>query len=164
MRSSLSCPASEDALWQDSAVAEVDPQVLRAVTIFSGLSPAELDRVTGAGVVSEHETGDDLTEQGAYSHRFYLILDGKVSVERDGTAVATLGPGEFLGEISLLGGGKATATVRCEEPTRCLVLRREEFWSVLEQEPAMALRILEVVCRRLAEEYGRGPRDNVGEA
>jgi CRP-like cAMP-binding protein len=144
-------------------MADVDPQALRGVTVFSGLSPEELARVTGAATVSEHPTGDELTEQGAYSHRFYLILDGKVSVERDGGVVAALGPGEFIGEISLLGGGKATATVRCEEPTRCLVLRREEFWSVLEEEPAIALRILEVVCRRLAEEYGRGPHDNVAD-
>lgn len=149
-------------MWQDLAVAGFDPQALRSVTIFSALSPEELDRVTGAAIVTEHEAGEDLTEQGAYSHRFYLILEGKVSVERDGDAVATLGPGEFLGEISLLGGGKATATVRCDEPTRCLVLRREEFWSVLEEDPAIALRILEVVCRRLAEEHARDPRDNVG--
>jgi CRP/FNR family cyclic AMP-dependent transcriptional regulator len=151
-------------LWQDSRVSEVDPQALRGVTVFSGLSPEELDRVTAAATVTDHPPGDDLTEQGAYSHRFYLILNGKVSVGRDGDRVATLGPGEFIGEISLLGGGKATATVRCEEPTRCLVLRREDFWKVLEEEPAMALRILEVVCRRLAEEYGRGPRDNVADA
>ena len=151
-------------MWQDSRVPEVDPQALRGVTIFSGLSSEELDRVIAAAIVSEHPAGDDLTEQGAYSHRFYLILDGKVSVDRDGDRVAVLGPGEFFGEISLLGGGKATATVRAEEPTRCLVLRREDFWKVLEEEPAMALRILEVVCRRLAEEYGRGPRDNMSEA
>jgi CRP-like cAMP-binding protein len=144
-------------------MSEVDQQALRGVTVFSGLSPEELARVTDAATITEHPAGDELTEQGAYSHRFYLILGGKVSVERDGAAVTTLGPGEFIGEISLLGGGKATATVRCEEPTRCLVLRREEFWKVLEEEPAMALRILEVVCRRLAEEYGRGPRDNVAE-
>ncbi|HEV8683611.1 MAG TPA: cyclic nucleotide-binding domain-containing protein [Actinomycetota bacterium] len=144
-------------------MSEVDPEALRGVTVFSGLSPEELARVTDTAFATEHPPGDELTEQGAYSHRFYLILDGKVSVERDGDAVATLGPGEFIGEISLLGGGKATATVRCEEQTRCLVLRREDFWSLLEDEPAIALRILEVVCRRLAEEYGRGPRDNVGE-
>jgi CRP-like cAMP-binding protein len=148
-------------LCQDSRMPDVDPQALRGVTVFSGLSAKELSRVTEAAIVTEHPAGDELTEQGAYSHRFYLILEGKVSVERDGDAVAVLGPGEFIGEISLLGGGKATATVRCEEPTRCLVLRREEFWKVLEEEPAMALRILEVVCRRLAEEYGRGPRDTL---
>jgi CRP-like cAMP-binding protein len=142
-------------------MSEVDPQSLRGVTVFSGLSPEELARVTDAATVSEHSPGDELTEQGAYSHRFYLILDGKVSVERDGSLVATLGPGEFIGEVSLLGGGKATATVRCEGSTRCLVLRREEFWKVLEEEPAIALRILEVVCRRLAEEYARGPRDTL---
>jgi CRP-like cAMP-binding protein len=142
---------------------DADPQALRGVTVFSGLTPDELARVTGAAFTTEHPAGDGLTEQGAYSHRFYLILEGKVSVDRDGETVAALGPGEFIGEISLLGGGKATATVRCEEPTRCLVLRREDFWSLLEDEPAIALRILEVVCRRLAEEYGRGPRDNVGE-
>ena len=94
-------------------------------------------------------------------HRFHLILDGEARAERGGDEVGTVGRGEFVGEIGLLGGGAATATVRCTAPTRCLELRRERFWEVLEAEPAIALRILEVVCRRLVRETGTGPTANL---
>ena len=150
-------------MWQDAAVTDVDPQALRGATVFSGLSAEELGHVLAAATVEEFPAGEALTEQGAYSHRFFLLLDGRVSVERDGRDLASLGAGEFFGEVSMLGGGKATATVRCEEPTRCVVLRREDFWKALEDEPPIAVRILEIVCRRLAEEYGRGPRSNLAE-
>ena len=66
-----------------------------------------------------------------------------------------------MGEIGLLGGGAATATVRSTAPTRCLELRRERFWEVLEAEPAIALRILEVVCRRMVREMGTIPMSNL---
>lgn len=150
-------------MWQDAPVSAVDPEALSGASVFAGLTPAQRARVLAAATVEEFPAGEALTEQGAYSHRFFLLLDGRASVERDGQGVASLGPGEFLGEVSLLGGGKATATVRCDEATRCVVLRREDFWRALEAEPAIALRILEIVCRRIAEEHGGGPRGNLGE-
>jgi CRP-like cAMP-binding protein len=85
-------------------------------------------------------------------------------VERDGREIATVGAGDFIGEIGLLGGGPSTATVRCTSPVRALTLRREEFWAVLEAEPSIALRILEVVCRRLQRQFRVGPHANLGEA
>ncbi|MDP9341932.1 MAG: cyclic nucleotide-binding domain-containing protein [Actinomycetota bacterium] len=79
----------------------------------------------------------------------------------DRSAVGQVGSGEFVGEVGLLGGGAATATVRATSPTRCLEIRRERFWELLEQEPAIALRILEVVCRRLVRSAGVGPTANL---
>ncbi|MFN2590101.1 MAG: Crp/Fnr family transcriptional regulator, partial [Actinomycetota bacterium] len=78
-----------------------------------------------------------------------------------GHSVATVGPGDFIGEVALLGGGTATATVRCTQPTTCLTIWREAFWKVLEREPAIALRILEVVCRRLEQELRGSPTANL---
>jgi CRP-like cAMP-binding protein len=111
--------------------------------------------------VSEHGPGEALTEEGSIGYRFYLLLDGSAVVERGGDTVATIGAGDFVGEIALLGGGRSTATVRCQAATRCLTLRREEFWAVLEAEPAIALRILEVVARRLERELRPDSRANL---
>jgi CRP-like cAMP-binding protein len=94
-------------------------------------------------------------------YRFHLLLDGQAVAERGGVVVGTVSAGEFVGEIGLLGGGPATATVRCTRPTRCLTLRRERFWEVLEAEPAIALRILEVVCRRIVAESQAGATHNL---
>jgi CRP/FNR family transcriptional regulator, cyclic AMP receptor protein len=139
----------------------LDPAALRDVTIFSTCTPEQLVRVAESGDVVEHETGDALTEEGALGHRFHLILDGTVEVQREGRTLATLGRGDFVGEIGLLGGGPSTATVRCTSPTSCLTIWRQRFWKLLEAEPPIALRILEVLCRRLERDQASSPSDNL---
>jgi CRP-like cAMP-binding protein len=149
-------------VWQDSPVGhDVDPELLRRASVFSTCSPDQLTRMVSVAEVTEHPAGDVLTQAGVIGHRFHLILDGGASVERGGATVATVPKGEFIGEIGLLGGGPATATVRCTEPTRCLTIRRERFWEVLEAEPAIALRILEVLCRRLSRDFRQGAAANL---
>jgi CBS domain-containing protein len=135
---------------------EFDPAALQQVTVFSTCTTDQLRHLADAATATEHAAGELLAEQGVIGHRFHLLLEGAAEAERDGAVVGAVRAGEFVGEIGLLGGGAATATVRCTEPTRCLTLRRERFWEVLEDEPAIALRILEVVCRRIVGE-GRAP-------
>jgi CRP-like cAMP-binding protein len=136
---------------------------LKRATVFSVLDDAQLELIGTAAAETEHAEGELLTEQGVIGHRFHLLLDGAAEVERDGHPVAELRPGDFLGEIGLLGGGPSTATVRCTAPTRCLTLQREAFWEVLEAEPAIALRILEVVSRRVVQELRADTRANLGD-
>lgn len=141
----------------------VDVDRLRRVTLFSALGEDEVKRFVDAATVTEHPSGEALTEQGALGHRFHLLLEGAAEVERDGRRLGSVGPGDFVGELGLLGGGPSTATVRCTEPTTCLTLRREAFWEVLEAEPAVALRILEVVSRRLVRQLRTGATANFGD-
>jgi CRP/FNR family cyclic AMP-dependent transcriptional regulator len=142
-------------------VADTDLDRLRRVTVFSVLGEEQLQRIVDVAQGTEHAAGELLTEQGVMGHRFHLLIEGAAAVERDEQNVARLGPGDFVGEIGLLGGGTSTATVRCTEPTRCLSLRREAFWQLLEEEPAIALRILEVVSRRLVHEFRPDHQDNL---
>jgi CRP-like cAMP-binding protein len=139
----------------------VDAAMLRRTTVFSALSEQQVARLIEAGEVTEHAADETLTDEGSHGHRFHLILEGKAEVERGGRLIDTLGHGDFLGEISLLGGGTSTATVRCTEPTTCLTIWRQPFWELLEAEPAIALRILEVVCRRLEHELRGSPTANL---
>lgn len=125
---------------------------LRKVALFSVLSEDELARFARAGMTTEHAAGDLLADEGVVAHRFHLVLSGAAVVERARKEIARIRAGDFVGEISLLGGGHATATVRCTEPTTCFTLEREPFWEVLDEEPRIALRILEVVARRLERE------------
>jgi CRP/FNR family transcriptional regulator, cyclic AMP receptor protein len=138
----------------------VDPATLKGVTIFSTLVPDQLVRVARSGEVVEHPAGDTLTEEGSHGHRFLLILEGSAEVERGGHTIDTLGRGDFVGEIGLLGGGPSTATVRCTSPTTLLTIWRERFWELLEAEPAIALRILEVLCRRIERDRAANPVGN----
>jgi CRP/FNR family transcriptional regulator, cyclic AMP receptor protein len=140
-----------------------DVEQLKRATVFSVLSDDQLERIVAAATITEHPVGDELTQQGVLGHRFHLLLEGAAEVDRDGETVAAVRQGDFVGELGLLGGGPSTATVRCTEPARCLTLRREAFWQVLEDEPAIALRILEVVCRRLVQQLRTDPGSNLSD-
>jgi CRP/FNR family transcriptional regulator, cyclic AMP receptor protein len=142
----------------------VDPEALRKATVFSTCTAEDLTRMVQASEVTKHGVGDSLTEQGVVGYRFYLLLEGSAVVDRDGSTIGSVGPGEFVGEVGLLGGGPSTATVRCTAPTTCLTLRREAFWAVLEERPAIALRILEVVCRRLEHAFQQSRAGNLPKA
>jgi CRP/FNR family transcriptional regulator, cyclic AMP receptor protein len=144
-------------------VMDTDVDRLRRATLFSALGDEEIGRFVNAATVTDHQAGEMLTEQGTLGHRFHLLMEGAAVVDRDGRQIAEVGPGDFVGELGLLGGGPSTATVRCTEPTRCLTLRREDFWEVLEAEPAIALRILEVLSRRLVRELRTGATANFGD-
>lgn len=138
-----------------------DVQQLKRATVFSVLTDEQLERIAAAATETEHAEGEALTEQGVIGHRFHLILDGTAEVERDGEHVADLRRGDFVGELGLLGGGPSTATVLATSPITCVTLEREAFWQVLEDEPAIALRILEVVSRRMVQELRAGAHTNL---
>ncbi|HJV04716.1 MAG TPA: cyclic nucleotide-binding domain-containing protein [Actinomycetota bacterium] len=139
----------------------IDPEMLRRSELFAALTPEQIRPFAEAARETIHQEGETLTEEGTLGYRFHLLLEGSAVVDRGGREVARIGPGDFVGEIGLLGGGPSTATVRCVTPVRALTLRREEFWAVLEAEPRIALRILEVVCRRLERELRPGPTANL---
>jgi CRP-like cAMP-binding protein len=99
--------------------------------------------------------GDAVVRQGDPADRFYIITQGEVTVTRQdpsGTEVqvATLGPGQFFGEIGLLADAPRNATVAARTPIEVLALDRETFRSVTESSEGTAEDLAEVVRKRLA--------------
>lgn len=141
-------------------MARVDPAVLKRVAVFSTVSDEGRAHVLDVAEETDHEPGSELTQEGVVGHRFHLLLEGAGVVLRGGAPIAEVHAGDFVGEIALLGGGRYTATVRCTEPTRCLTIERQAFWDLLEVHPEIALRILEVVCRRTEQLMGATPTAN----
>ena len=77
--------------------------------------------------VRKVKEGAVLTEQGEVGHEIYLLLDGVLTVEVDGEAVAEVGPGAILGERALLEGGRRTSTLRARTAVRIAVARDVEI-------------------------------------
>ena len=93
--------------------------------------------------------GRILTRQGSVAHEFFVIIDGIVDVIRDGCAVARLGPGDFFGEIALVGDPHRTATVVAASDLDVAVLTRREFRTLLARFPAFACTVLSMASRRV---------------
>ena len=75
--------------------------------------------------------GRELVRQGTRNRQFVLVQEGTLQVTRDGRQVAELGAGDFVGELSLLGDGTATATVTTVTDTVVWVSTSAEFSGVL---------------------------------
>jgi CRP-like cAMP-binding protein len=95
--------------------------------------------------------GDELTGEGEEGARFYLILEGEASVTVNGQDRGTRGPGETIGEYSLLDGQPRSATVVAKTPIRTLSLASWNFRPLLAEEPTLAEALLVELCRRLRE-------------
>ncbi len=126
-------------------------QALKGVPLFEGLSRREFVQLERVCEDLEVEPGKVLCKEGEIGHEFFVIVDGKVQVTRQGRRVATLGGGDFLGEIALVTEIPRTATVTAETPVRLFVLTRREFHTLLDQNPRVERKVLRALARRLAE-------------
>jgi CRP-like cAMP-binding protein len=123
--------------------------LLKGVPLFAELNERELEQVSGLCNEVDLPAGRALTREGDIGHEFFVIIDGRVRVDRAGRTMATLGPGDFLGEIALVDLGPRTATATCETDCRLLVLDRREFNSIMAASSTIQTAILRALARRV---------------
>jgi CRP-like cAMP-binding protein len=124
-------------------------EYLARIPMFQACSQRELATIARAATVIDIDEGKRLTVEGAIGKEFFLILEGKAEVTRKGRHLATLGPGEFFGELALLDNARRDATVTAETPMELLVVNQREFNTLLESSPALTRKLLVGMARRL---------------
>jgi CRP-like cAMP-binding protein len=118
--------------------------------LFGALSRAELVELAKRTEDMEVEEGKVLAREGAIGQEFFVIVDGEVSVSKDGRELRTLGPGDFFGEIALIWDSpRRTATVTATSPLRFFVLTRQSFKSLIDHQPEIEKRVLEALEERV---------------
>jgi len=127
--------------------------MLKKVPIFSELAPRDLDRLAAIVVPRQAKRGEVIIREGDQAAGVFIIVSGKVEVVRgqgrNEQVLATLGPGDFFGEMALFEGFPRNATVRALEDTECLALTRWDFLAELKNHPEIAVAMLQVLVRRL---------------
>jgi CRP-like cAMP-binding protein len=119
--------------------------------LFDGLTPAEVHAVLGAFDEQSFNAGHRVTLEGFRGREFYLITQGTAAVSIGDRRVAELGPGDFFGEVAVLGDGLRSATVTAATPLRCLVLSDDGLERLLVDHPRLGLNMLREVVTRFAD-------------
>ncbi len=127
-----------------------DVDALRKVRFFGELTDDDLARVAKVGQRRSYAAGDALVERDSDRGGLFVILSGKAQVEVGGT-VHDLGPGDFFGEMALLGHTRRSASVAAKESVEALVIETIYFDPFLIQNPSVAVAILHGVVERLRE-------------
>jgi CRP/FNR family cyclic AMP-dependent transcriptional regulator len=135
---------------RNNSVTKSSPtDVLGQVPLFRGCSKDELKQLDRATTRTEFPAGHVLCREGAVGRELVILLDGKAAVERGGVEITVLGPGDFIGEMSLLDGGPRSATVTTLTDVSALVLMPHEFWHVIDEVPSLSHKLLSALASRL---------------
>lgn len=121
------------------------------IWLFSACPNSQLRMIRKAVEEVEVPAGVVLCEEGTVGREFFYIVDGTATVKRGGRKVATLGPGRYFGELSLLDRLPRSATIVSETPMSLLVLEQRQFNGLLDSTPGMAHKLLVAMSERLRE-------------
>ncbi len=126
--------------------------LLRRVPLFEGLKRSEIERIAALGDEVDLPAGRTFVREGDRGHEFFVILDGRVRIKRQGKSLETLRRGDFLGEIALVSRIPRTATVMTTSPVRVLVITDRAFRTLLEHSPQIQMKVLEALAERAASD------------
>jgi CRP-like cAMP-binding protein len=132
-----------------SAVADDVIDILGGLALFADLRRPQLESVAHTFEEEMFAEGQRVLRQGFQGSNFYVIIEGEAAVRVDGQDLATLGRGDFFGEVSALLGEPPTADVVALRPLRCLVLGGAEMREFLLSNPTITFRMLQAEARRL---------------
>ena len=128
----------------------MDARKLERVALFAGLSHRDRERIARWADQVDLPEGKHLLDEGRLPHEFFVIVDGQVEVTHEGEHLATLGPGDFFGEIALIEHGRRTASVVTSSPTTLAVMSPPSFDQMRRAMPQVADRIDQAIRQRLA--------------
>jgi CRP-like cAMP-binding protein len=126
----------------------MEATTLTEIPLFEGLTADELQRIADRLEQIDVPAGWFLLNQGSYPEGFFVVLEGKVTVERDGEPIATLGPGDFFGELALLEDDRRTATVATATRVRAAVMEAADFFEMCAEIPTVSSRITSAAMQR----------------
>jgi CRP-like cAMP-binding protein len=161
----LPYPAS-DVFWRDwgkvageerAAEARRIAALLQGVDFLEALSTDQLDRLAAQAQIVPYPDGIAVVSQGDAGDSLFVVAEGRVevSVQAPGGGperrLATLGPGDYFGEMSLLTGAPRSATIRAAGEVGLVTLRKDALRPLLVADPTVPERLSKTLARRQAE-------------
>lgn len=129
--------------------AKTPVDMLSAVDLFTVLTKKEVKKIHDAGKEVTFHAGRTIVSEGESAVGFHLILQGKANVTVNGILRATLGPGDYFGEMAIIDRGPRSATVTAETEVQTLGIASWDFMPVLSENFEMCRKIMVELSRRL---------------
>lgn len=128
---------------------QASAQMLKKVPLFAGLDDRELQQIASSMRERRYAAGDKLTEEGHGGAGFFVIEEGEADVSVGGDQRASLGPGDYFGEIALLTDSPRTATLTARTDMICHGLTPWDFRPLVESNSTIAWKLLTAMADRM---------------
>jgi CRP-like cAMP-binding protein len=127
-------------------------QNIASIWLFSECSAKEIRSISSVADSVTVPAGRTLVKEGTIGRELYLIVAGTASVQRNGRQVATLGPGQHFGELSLLDRRPRNATVVSKTDMELFVIGQRQFNSLLDTIPTLSRKLISAMAARMREQ------------
>ena len=130
-------------------MARPSAETIAKVLLFSDLDGRELERVADSFKERRYGAGETIAAEGKSGAGFFVIGEGSATVTVQGEERATLGPGDYFGEIALIDEGARTATLTAATDMTCYGMTFWEFRPIVESDSRIAWKLLQALTRKL---------------
>lgn len=127
---------------------------LQQVPLFTRLAPEVLDALADHTTERQFESGDVIATEGTPNDGLLLLVEGELEARRGDRLFKILGPGDYVGDMSLLDGAPHMVDVVATKPGQGLFLADYQFHVVLKNYPEVAMEIIRVLVARIRETVG----------
>jgi CRP/FNR family cyclic AMP-dependent transcriptional regulator len=124
--------------------------LIKRVPLFGSASKHELEEIAMLADEIDLPEGRAVITEGETGREFFVLIEGTAEVVRGGKKVASIGPGDFFGEIALIAKTPRNATITTTSPVRALVITDRSFRRLIDQSPQIAVGVLHALAERLA--------------
>lgn len=133
-----------------------EAELLKQTPLFKNLGADDIERMAQSTRIQNYKAGQTIVIEGRVGAAFFIVVSGSVEVfkrskDSDEVVLATLGAGEFFGELAIMKHVPRSANVRALQDTTCLVIRRADFESYIRQFPDVAEAVESTLIARFGE-------------
>ena len=128
-----------------------DIKLLKTLFFFHDLDTIELAKVNTVTHRAAFRAGEAVIEEGSSGHSMYLVKKGSVSVQKGGSVITTLGPGDPVGEVAFIDRGIRSASVIADEDTVLIEIPGDPLDETLARNPEIACKIYRSINRTLCD-------------
>ncbi|MGZ8475235.1 MAG: cyclic nucleotide-binding domain-containing protein [Candidatus Limnocylindria bacterium] len=129
---------------------------LASVPLLAGLDDRVRRRLAQIGKRRTYAADEAIVKERTTGTALYVILSGRVRVERGGNQVGELGAGDFFGELALIEEEPRSASVIAVGETECLLFPAWEFRALLDEQPQIAVAIMRALIERIHRQERHG--------
>jgi CRP-like cAMP-binding protein len=132
---------------------------MRQMKLFAKVDEHDLLRLLQVAEIRDFAAGATIMREGDPGEELFIVLSGRVHVKKGDALLATLGPGEHVGEMSLIRSAPRSATVVAAAPCEMVVIHQRDFAEMIQREPRLAISVLREFLLVLADRLDHTSRD-----
>jgi len=144
----LAVPEVDDAERSVPATEQMD--ILRKCDLFQYCTYRELMQICEISNLREVNKGAVLFREGDLGRECFVVVTGRISIEKSATVLATMKPSDYFGEMSFLDHPERSATARADEVSRLLVIGKDAFLQLMKQDADLAVKLTWQLLRKLS--------------